>query len=564
MAGEWNLTHDEQGRLVAASVQGLTTTHAYDGFGNAIRHVVAGVVTDSFQAFNVEALPDNRIPGLPPNGTPTGWVIEANGEASQLGTGVASGSSLGVSWDGLGRVAMLVESRSGATQTYRYAPSGYLASLTDHAAPAGGRKFLYTNGGLLLAAYLGDGRWDRDVVYLGNLAIAEIDGTGVHELHADHLGTPRVITSGRTGAVEGRQAFGPYGEAMAFDGYRPLTGFTGHLRTESNGLIYMRGRFYSPAWHRFLNPDHGSDPSSWTQYGYAGGNPFQRVDPTGLKAGDPSYAGEATVEVRDTCSRNHGSRESGISSDDVGWSKDLDLLESQRRASQGPEPSRAQSDENDWEGENGQGYQNDLGEHGAEPDDDSRISASAIQYLISGNPISSLITPVGQNLQSLRFKSKQDRLALENLARWWPSTLLVRPSPAKQIIADSGVFIVNRRLHGRTPVHGPISHTFVFTTNKDGSLQHTYSWSNNGLVRGAWVLDAEADVNAAQMAIVAGVPAEIVGNIELIQFIDIEFRSLKGISSEMHPNLGVTSNCKTEAKKLIKGAQQLLEHIGAD
>jgi len=55
-----------------------------------------------------------------------------------------------------------------------------------------------------------------------------------------------------------------------------------HLQTEPNGLIYMKGRFYSPAWHCFLNSDQGADPNSLNQYAYCGGNPMTATDPSGM------------------------------------------------------------------------------------------------------------------------------------------------------------------------------------------------------------------------------------------------------------------------------------------
>jgi RHS repeat-associated protein len=113
-------------------------------------------------------------------------------------------------------------------------------------------------------------------------AIAEIDDQGVHELHSDHLRTPRVITDGATGAIQGIRTYGPYGEGIGERGYQPLTGYTGHVQTEPNGLIYMRGRFYSPAWHCFLSSDRGMDPLQMNQYAYAGGNPFMAADPAGM------------------------------------------------------------------------------------------------------------------------------------------------------------------------------------------------------------------------------------------------------------------------------------------
>ncbi len=95
-----------------------------------------------------------------------------------------------------------------------------------------------------------------------------------------------MITSASTGKIEGRQAFAAYGELIAgpsyTNGYRPLTGYTGHIQTDATGLIYMRGRFYSPAWHRFLNSDHGADPNQAHQFAYAHGSPLQLTDPSGM------------------------------------------------------------------------------------------------------------------------------------------------------------------------------------------------------------------------------------------------------------------------------------------
>ena len=60
--------------------------------------------------------------------------------------------------------------------------------------------------------------------------------------------------------------------------------------TDSNGLIYMRARYYSPELRRFINADilHGeiSDSTSLNRYAYANGNPVSFVDPFGLSAED--------------------------------------------------------------------------------------------------------------------------------------------------------------------------------------------------------------------------------------------------------------------------------------
>ena len=131
----------------------------------------------------------------------------------------------------------------------------------------------------------------------GGEAIAEIDQSGnVYELHNDYLGSPRYITNGNinqstTGKIVGEQAFGPYGERMTGtfkgktlpSGYKPITGYTGHINEDLTGLIYMRGRYYSPLWHRFINSDQGVDPNSINQFAYVNGRPFMASDPSGME-----------------------------------------------------------------------------------------------------------------------------------------------------------------------------------------------------------------------------------------------------------------------------------------
>jgi RHS repeat-associated protein len=290
-AGEWSLQHDKMGRLTSASGFGVNTGHGYDGFGNDTTHTVSTPAPAAFNAFGFNPLADNRIPAsFQVNGGNiyTGWAYADNGEVSQIGTGVGSGRYLAMTWDAFGRLGTITDTTTAAAQSYRYTTMGMRVSLTDTSDATRNRQFAYSSGGLLLGEYLSSGTWKRDVIYLGGQPIAEVDGNGVHELHCDHLGTPRVITTASDGTVEGRQAYGPYGELIGTPtntyGYQPLSGYTGHAQTDSTGLIYLRGRFYSPAWHRFLSSDQGADPASLNQFAYCGGNPLARTDPSGMHA----------------------------------------------------------------------------------------------------------------------------------------------------------------------------------------------------------------------------------------------------------------------------------------
>jgi RHS repeat-associated protein len=292
-AGEWTLVHDNLGHLTEADGFGIKTTHTYDAFGNAITHTASAngnPVPPAFNNFVFNPLVDNQIPGQDKNQVLTGWNTNKRGEATLVGVATSGSTVLGLGWDGLGLVKSIAW--NAGNQSFLYAPSGMRVSLTDAMTSANNRKYAYTAQGLLLGEYVnatGTPSWKRDVVYLGSQPIAEIDANGVHELHSDHLGSPRIVTKGsgtwastENGKTDGTQAYGPYGELMSQTGYVPLTGYTGHLQTDTSGLIYMRGRYYSPAWHAFVNSDQGVDPRIWNQRAYVGGSPFMGRDPSGM------------------------------------------------------------------------------------------------------------------------------------------------------------------------------------------------------------------------------------------------------------------------------------------
>ncbi|HLO66688.1 MAG TPA: RHS repeat-associated core domain-containing protein [Holophaga sp.] len=132
-----------------------------------------------------------------------------------------------------------------------------------------------------------------------------------------------------------------------------------------------------------------------------------------------------------------------------------------------------------------------------------------------------------------------------------------RPASKYNQSVGHGVFIQNRVLGGRLPVQGILSHTFAFTTDANGSLQHTFSWGNEGL-RGSWVMDAINDRWAAATAIYEGSGYKRVGGPELIPFLHLEFDVLRSISSENHYNYLIINNCKAEANLMVSGAIRIM------
>ena len=124
----------------------------------------------------------------------------------------------------------------------------------------------------------------------GNGLIAQENASGYYSYHYDLRGSTIALTN----------ASGTVTNTYVYDTYGTVTKKTGTLTvlflyngrdgvvTDSNGLLYMRARYYSPQLKRFINADVvvGSIQESPTlnRYAYVNGNPISYVDPFGLSA----------------------------------------------------------------------------------------------------------------------------------------------------------------------------------------------------------------------------------------------------------------------------------------
>ena len=125
-------------------------------------------------------------------------------------------------------------------------------------------------------------------------------------------------------------------------------------------------------------------------------------------------------------------------------------------------------------------------------------------------------------------------------------------------------YLQNRTLAAISPIgiaapnEATLTHTFVYTTNPDGSLKHTYSWGNEyERLNGLWSIDADEDKHAAEQAIHnPAVRGTRVGDASLDEYVDRLVRVWKGDKTHpsLHPNFLAYWNCKSEAARLIEQA----------
>jgi RHS repeat-associated protein len=116
------------------------------------------------------------------------------------------------------------------------------------------------------------------------LAIEQVSSGGtVSYLHHDQQGSTRLITSS-SGEVVGKCSLGAYGSPDCEGSATTPLGYDGQYTNSDTGLIYLRAREYDPATGQLMSVDP-LKAITGTPYSYAGDNPLNDGDPTGLLFG---------------------------------------------------------------------------------------------------------------------------------------------------------------------------------------------------------------------------------------------------------------------------------------
>ncbi|MEW6217631.1 MAG: RHS repeat-associated core domain-containing protein [Candidatus Bipolaricaulota bacterium] len=97
------------------------------------------------------------------------------------------------------------------------------------------------------------------------------------------------------------RSYEPFGDPLSTTGSgTSIYTFIGEQR-DGTGLVYLRARYFAPAFGRFLSRDpYGGDvfwPLSLNGWGYSEGNPTNFTDPTGLITSEEAAYADAFVEA---------------------------------------------------------------------------------------------------------------------------------------------------------------------------------------------------------------------------------------------------------------------------
>jgi RHS repeat-associated protein len=293
---EASYTYDGLGNPATVDAAGTTTTYGYDEL-HRLTEACFDSSCEDYVRYSYDEV-GNRTEKSTPSGTTNYTYDAADRLASQAGPegdlafrhddngNLVSAGSRSYSYDETSHLAAVTADGSRVTYTY----DGAGRRLTRSAGGDTTRYSWDPNHAFAQLALEHDDEERRRYSYGHDLLSVRAERTADY-YHDDRLGSV-VGQSSRSGAIESRYVYGPYGESAGSrpdragkSGGRNPMRFTGEYLDESTGLYHLRARDYDPELGRFLQPDPlplGPSAPYVSPYAYAYNRPTYFVDPSGM------------------------------------------------------------------------------------------------------------------------------------------------------------------------------------------------------------------------------------------------------------------------------------------
>ncbi|HEX7167567.1 MAG TPA: RHS repeat-associated core domain-containing protein, partial [Acidimicrobiales bacterium] len=265
--------------------------YGYDGAGNRTTEstfdgTVTRTGTNTFDAANEQLTRDNVVT----------MTYDANGNQT--------GSLLGTEYVYNAKDQTVSMRAAGPPVEMRYHGRGQAerASLGQAGSPV----LAFTNTMIGITAESVGGAVRRGYVRdeTGGL-LAQTTTAGANYVVTDGVGSV-IGMLGEDGSLAGTLQYAPFGETTKTTGVAASMPFRfagGYL--DPTGLYKLGERYYDAALGRFTQPDpveNAFDPKHWNRYSYAGGDPVNFADPTGLSPWSRAWdaikcAGKVAVDI---------------------------------------------------------------------------------------------------------------------------------------------------------------------------------------------------------------------------------------------------------------------------
>ena len=281
--GTESYTYDADGQLTGVTYpDGTSESFAYDAVGNRITHSGTTGVSPVDETYTVNSLNQyTAISGGPTSVSAIEYDLDGN---------MTRNGDTYYTYDTLSRLVAVTNETKNIHWSCEYDVFGNRVSVTDDGTTT---EKVYIQGSLpsVSAEYVNDSLTKRHVL-VGAVRLADLTGTtGVSPVassaryyHSDLLGSARLLTDG-TGVTKGTRSFKAFGETRIFSGETTDAGYVGTLgvETDSNGLLFMRNRYYDAGMGRFVQMDPiGLTARDVNIYRYCHNSSMSKNDANGL------------------------------------------------------------------------------------------------------------------------------------------------------------------------------------------------------------------------------------------------------------------------------------------
>jgi|HubBroStandDraft_3_1064219.scaffolds.fasta_scaffold00489_4 RHS repeat-associated protein len=267
----FDYTYDPRGRLTTVRKDGTAlSAYTYDRTGNRLSWTGSGA--------SRTATYDNQDRLLQ-----YGDLAYSYQPGGELATKTQSGHTVSYSYDAFGDLLGVTTADGIAISYVLDGRNRRIGKKVNGTLVSG---FLYRDALAPVAQLDGAGNVVSVFVYATrpNVPDSMVAGGKTYRILTDQLGSPRMVVDTTTGTVAQRMDYDEFGQVIldTSPGFQPF-GFAGGLYDPQTGLVRFGYRDYDPQTGRWTAKDPlglaGGEP---TLYGYAGADPVNNVDPSGL------------------------------------------------------------------------------------------------------------------------------------------------------------------------------------------------------------------------------------------------------------------------------------------
>jgi RHS repeat-associated protein len=288
--------YDALDRLTTTKLGTATTAAqilAYDAIGNRTSATINGIISTYNLPTNSHKL-TSTVGGTNPRAFTYDAMGNLIGDGKYTYTYLNNGRINTVTW-----VTGTAPNTTTNTATYNINALGQRVRKVTPSSVVGTRRFMYDEAGRLAGEYDGAGKLVQETIWLGDLPVATLRpksgsvttpiAVDIFYVHADHLGTPRVITRPSDNKVvwkwDSTEAFGnsaPNENPSALGAFTYNLRMPGQYFDKETGNFYNYFRDYDPSLGRYIESDPIGLRGGISTYAYVDGDPLANVDEKGL------------------------------------------------------------------------------------------------------------------------------------------------------------------------------------------------------------------------------------------------------------------------------------------